>query len=66
MKDSCLTIVEVRIDEKKKRNAVMSTRIPTLLGKIDSLPNRENTAVILDFYKHMQDKGSFNPQGLTS
>jgi hypothetical protein len=37
----------------------MSTRIPTLLAKIDSLPNRENADIILDFYKYMQDKGSF-------
>jgi hypothetical protein len=44
----------------------MSTRIPTLLAKIDSLPNRENADIILDFYKYMQDKGSFGPQGLTS
>jgi hypothetical protein len=35
----------------------MSTRIPTLLAKIDSLPNRENAAIILDFYKYMQDRG---------
>jgi integrase/recombinase XerD len=36
----------------------MSTRIPTLLAKIDSLPNKENAAIILDFYKYMQDRGS--------
>ena len=36
----------------------MSTKIPTLLAKIDSLPNTENAAIILDFYKYMQDKGS--------
>jgi integrase/recombinase XerD len=36
----------------------MSTKIPTLLSKIDSLPNRENAALILDFHKYMQDKGS--------
>lgn len=36
----------------------MSTKIPTLLTKIDSLPNTENTAIILDFYNYMQDKGS--------
>lgn len=36
----------------------MSTKIPTLLTKIDSLPNTENAAIILDFYKYMQDKGS--------
>jgi hypothetical protein len=36
----------------------MSTKIPTLLTKIDSLPNNENAAIILDFYKYMQDKGS--------
>jgi hypothetical protein len=35
----------------------MSTRIPTLLAKIDSLPNRENAAIILDFYEYMQDRG---------
>jgi hypothetical protein len=34
----------------------MSTKIPTLLAKIDSPPNRKNAAVILDFYRHM--KGS--------
>jgi integrase/recombinase XerD len=36
----------------------MSTRIPTLLAKIDSLPNREYAAIILNFYKYMQDRGS--------
>jgi hypothetical protein len=36
----------------------MSTKIPTLLAKIDSLPNTENAAIILDFYKYMQDKCS--------
>ena len=36
----------------------MSTKTPTLLTKIDSLPNTENAAMILDFYKYMQDKGS--------
>jgi hypothetical protein len=42
----------------------MSTRIPTPLAKIDSLPNRENADLILDFYKCMQDNGSFSPQGV--
>jgi hypothetical protein len=36
----------------------MSTKIPTLLAKVDSLPSRENAAIILDFYKYMEDKGS--------
>jgi integrase/recombinase XerD len=36
----------------------MSTKIPTLLAKIDSLPNRQNAAIILDFHKYMQEKGS--------
>jgi integrase/recombinase XerD len=36
----------------------MSTKISTLLTKVDSLPNRENAAVILDFYKYMKDRGS--------
>jgi integrase/recombinase XerD len=36
----------------------VSIKIPTLLAKIDSLPNSENAAIILDFYKYMQDKGS--------
>jgi integrase/recombinase XerD len=36
----------------------MSTKIPTLLTKIDSLPNTENASIILDFYKYMQDRGS--------
>jgi hypothetical protein len=36
----------------------MSTKIPTLLAKIDSPPSRKNAAVILDFYRHMKDKGS--------
>jgi integrase/recombinase XerD len=36
----------------------MSTKVPTLLAKIDSLPNNENGAIILDFHKYMQDKGS--------
>src|SRR5688572_914282 len=36
----------------------MSTKIPTLLVKVDSLPNRKNAAVILDFFRHMKDKGS--------
>ena len=36
----------------------MSTKIPTLLTKIDSLPNTENAAIILDFYNYMQDRDS--------
>jgi len=36
----------------------MSTKIPTLLSKIDILPNSENAAIILTFYKYMQDRGS--------
>ena len=36
----------------------MSTKIPTLLAKIDSLLNSENAAIILDFYKYTKDRGS--------
>jgi hypothetical protein len=36
----------------------MSTEILTLLAKVDSLSNMENAAIILDFYKYMQDKCS--------
>jgi hypothetical protein len=36
----------------------MSTKIPTLLAKIDSLPNSENAAIILDFYEYMKDRES--------
>ena len=56
MKDSCLIIAEVKIEEKEERSNVYHN--PTLLAKIDSLPNRKNAAVILDFYRHMKDKGS--------
>ena len=36
----------------------MSIKISTLLSKVDSIPNNENAAIIMDFYKYMQDKGS--------
>ena len=36
----------------------MSIKISTLLAKVHSLTNKQNAATILDFYKHMQDKGS--------
>ena len=35
----------------------MSIKISTLLAKVHSLSNRQSAASILDFYKHMQDKG---------
>jgi hypothetical protein len=36
----------------------MSIKISSLLTKVHSLTNRQSAATILDFYKHMQDKGS--------
>jgi hypothetical protein len=36
----------------------MSTKISTLLAKVDFLHNRKNAAIILDFYKYMLDRGS--------
>jgi hypothetical protein len=36
----------------------MSIKISTLLAKVHSLTNRQSADTILDFYKHMQDKGS--------
>jgi hypothetical protein len=36
----------------------MSIKISTLLSKVDSIPNKENAAIIMDFYRYMQDKGS--------
>ena len=36
----------------------MSIKISTLVSKVDSLSNKENAAIIMDFYKYMQDKGS--------
>jgi hypothetical protein len=38
----------------------MSTKIQTLSTKVDSLPNRENAAVILDFCKYIQDNDNMN------
>ena len=36
----------------------MSTKISTLLAKVDFLPNKKNASIILDFYKYMLDRGS--------
>lgn len=36
----------------------MSIKISTLLAKVDLLSNKENTSIILDFYRNMLDKGS--------
>jgi hypothetical protein len=36
----------------------MSIKISTLLNKVDSLSNKENASIIMDFYRYMQDKGS--------
>ncbi|HJT46681.1 MAG TPA: hypothetical protein VJ729_00755 [Nitrososphaeraceae archaeon] len=36
----------------------MSIKISTLLSKVDSLPNRQNASIIMDFYGYMQYKGS--------
>lgn len=36
-----------------------SVRLSTLIKKINlSIPNRKNASIILDFHKHMQEKGS--------
>jgi hypothetical protein len=36
----------------------MSIKISTLLAKVDSLPNKQNASIIMDFYRYMQDNGS--------
>src|SRR5918911_470002 len=36
----------------------MSIKISTLLSKVDSIPNRQNASIIMDFYGYMQYKGS--------
>jgi hypothetical protein len=36
----------------------MSFKIVTLLKKIDSLKNKENPAVLINFYDYMREKGS--------
>ncbi len=36
----------------------MSIKISTLLSKVDSLSNKKNASIIMDFYRYMQDKGS--------
>ncbi len=36
----------------------MSVKIPTLLTKVDSLQNKENASIIMDFYNYMCEKGS--------
>jgi integrase/recombinase XerD len=36
----------------------MSIKISTLLSKVDSISNKENATIIMDFYRYMQDKGS--------
>src|SRR6187200_535622 len=37
---------------------VMSIKISTLLSKVDSILNRQNASIIMDFYGYMQYKGS--------
>ena len=36
----------------------MSTKISTLLGKVQSLHNKHNISTIMDFYTYMQEEGS--------
>jgi site-specific recombinase XerD len=36
----------------------MSIKISTLLGKVQSLPNKQNISTIMDFYSYMQEEGS--------
>ena len=36
----------------------MSIKVVTLLKKIDTLNNKENAAIIIDFYNYMREKGS--------
>jgi hypothetical protein len=36
----------------------MSIKLSTLLSKVDSLHNRGNASIVMDFYGFMQDKGS--------
>lgn len=36
----------------------MSIKIVTLLKKIDTLTNKENAAMIIDFYNYVREKGS--------
>ena len=36
----------------------LSVKISTLLDKVDSLQNKENASIIMDFYNHMYEKGS--------
>ncbi|MDR4491932.1 MAG: hypothetical protein R2685_13700 [Candidatus Nitrosocosmicus sp.] len=36
----------------------MSIKISTLLTKVDSLNNKENASIIVDFYKYLLEKGS--------
>jgi hypothetical protein len=36
----------------------MSIKLSTLVGKVDSLHNRKNASIIMDFYRYMQDKSS--------
>lgn len=36
----------------------LSVKISTLLNKVDSLENKENASIIMDFYNYVSEKGS--------
>ena len=36
----------------------MSIKISTLLSKVDSVSNKQNASIIMDFHRYMQYKGS--------